>query len=193
MTKLLFATNNPHKLVEIRSMLGSRFTVLSLQDIGFSGEIPEDRPTLEENASKKAFFLFRRCGCDCFADDTGLEVEALDGEPGVFSARYAGEGKNADDNTAKLLQKMAEIKNRLARFRTVISLIFDGEEFQFEGVVNGEIIDEKRGTGGFGYDPVFMPEGSELTFAEMQPVEKNKISHRGRALEKMVEFLLRRA
>ena len=193
MTKLLFATNNPHKLGEIRSMLGSRFTVLSLQDIGFSGEIPEDRPTLEENASKKAFFLFRRCGCDCFADDTGLEVEALDGEPGVFSARYAGEGKNADDNTAKLLQKMAEIKNRQARFRTVISLIFDGDEFQFEGVVNGEIIDEKRGTGGFGYDPVFMPEGSELTFAEMQPVEKNKISHRGRALEKMVEFLLRRA
>ena len=192
MTKLLFATNNPHKLGEIRSMLGSRFTVLSLQDIGFSGEIPEDRPTLEENASKKAFFLFRRCGCDCFADDTGLEVEALDGEPGVFSARYAGEGKNADDNTAKLLQKMAEIKNRHARFRTVISLIFDGEEFQFEGVVNGEIIDEKRGTGGFGYDPVFMPEGSELTFAEMQPAEKNKISHRGRALGKMVEFLLRR-
>ncbi len=187
--ELVFATNNPHKLHEIRGLLNSRFRILSLQDIGCFEEIPEEGVTLEENASQKARFLYGKYGCDCFADDTGLEVEALGGEPGVFSARYAGPGKNAADNTAKLLKMLAEINHRKARFRTVISLIINGMEQQFEGIVDGEILTEKRGTGGFGYDPVFRPHGSERTFAEMDLEAKNLISHRGRAFEKMVEYL----
>ncbi len=188
--ELVFATNNAHKLYEIRGLLNSRFRILSLQDIGCSEEIPEDGPTLEDNASQKARFLYDKYGVDCFADDTGLEVDALGGEPGVFSARYAGPGKSANDNIEKLLGLLAEINDRKARFRTVISLILDGKEKQFEGVVNGEILTGKHGTGGFGYDPVFRPEGCERTFAEMDLEAKNRISHRGRAFEKMVAYLL---
>lgn len=189
MHELVFATNNRHKLEEICSMLNNRFTILSLQDVGCTEEIPEDRPTLEGNASQKAFYLFDKYGFDCFADDTGLEVEALGGEPGVFSARYAGPGKNAADNTEKLLKSLEKINNRRARFRTVISLVLNGVEWQFEGIVNGVILREKKGTGGFGYDPVFKPEGSDKSFAEMSLEEKNTLSHRGRAFEKLTAFL----
>lgn len=187
--ELVFATNNPHKLHEIRGLLNNRFRILSLQDIGCYEEIPEEGATLEENASQKARFLTDHYGCDCFADDTGLEVEALGGEPGVFSARYAGPGKSAADNVEKLLKILAEINHRRARFRTVISLIINGKKQQFEGVVEGEILYEKRGTGGFGYDPIFRPFGSDRTFAEMDLEAKNLISHRGRAFEKMAETL----
>ncbi len=170
-------------------MLGDRFRIKSLMEIGCEDEIPEDQPTLEGNASQKAFYLYNKYGYDCFADDTGLEVEALNGEPGVISARYAGSDKNPEENTKKLLEKMAEINNRHARFRTVISLVIKGNEILFEGIVNGVILLEKRGFQGFGYDPVFRPEGSEYSFAEMSMEEKNKISHRGRAVRKLVEYL----
>ncbi len=182
-------TNNRHKLEEIRTMLNSRFRILSLKEIGCREEIPETSPTLEENASQKAWYVFNRYGIDCFADDTGLEVEALGGDPGVFSARYAGPGKSPDDNIVKLLEKLAEINDRRARFRTVISLVIQGRESRFEGTVDGEILRERRGTGGFGYDPVFLPVGKNLTFAEMAMGEKNGISHRGRALEKLMLYL----
>jgi XTP/dITP diphosphohydrolase len=187
---LVFATHNRYKLQEIRSMLNDRFRIISLDDIGCTEDIPETQPTLEGNASQKTNYLFERYHCNCFADDTGLEVDALDGEPGVISARYAGPGKDFEDNISKLLEKLAKIKNRKARFRTVISLIIDGREKQFEGVVQGEILREKQGSGGFGYDPVFLPDGKDLTFAEMSLEEKNKISHRGKAFEKLVEYLL---
>jgi len=188
--QLVFATHNRYKLHEIRSMLNDRFRVISLDDIGCLEEIPETQSTLEGNASQKTRYLYGRFHCNCFADDTGLEVEALGGEPGVISARYAGPGKNFDDNIVKLLEKLTEIKNRRARFRTVISLLIDGQEKQFEGIVRGEILKEKRGNGGFGYDPVFLPDGKNLTFAEMSLEEKNKISHRGKAFEKLAEYLL---
>lgn len=188
--KLVFATNNLHKIKEIQSLLHNSFQILSLADIGFTGEIPEDCSTLEGNASQKAWFIYQRYGFNSFADDTGLEVEALDGEPGVLSARYAGAGKNFDDNITKLLDVMSEINNRNARFRTVISLVIDQQEMQFEGIVRGGILRERRGHQGFGYDPVFRPEGSNLTFAEMDLEEKNKISHRGRAFHQMVSYLL---
>jgi len=187
--ELVFATNNLHKLNEIRNMLNDRFVILSPEQIGCREEIPENRLTLEGNAFQKAFYIYDRYGYNCFADDTGLEVEALGGEPGVFSARYAGPGRDAGDNTRKLLDKMAEINNRSARFRTVISLITDGKETQFEGIVQGTILREKRGVLGFGYDPVFSPAGSPLSFAEMDPEAKNRISHRGIAFEKLVKYL----
>lgn len=187
--KLVFSTNNQHKLQELQEILGSDFTLLSLKDIGCDEEIPEEQPTLEGNASQKAFYVFNNYGYDCFSDDTGLEIEALNGEPGVFSARYAGEEKSAEANMEKVLAKLSKINNRKARFRTVISLVIDGEEKQFEGVVEGEILKEKRGGSGFGYDPVFRPFGFEKSFAEMELSDKNKISHRGRAVEKLVQFL----
>lgn len=187
--KLVFATNNQHKLKELQAILGSQFQLLSLKDIGCDEEIPEEQPTLEGNASQKSHFIYKKYGYSCFADDTGLEIEALNGEPGVYSARYAGEDKNAGANMNKVLEKMAKINNRKARFRTVISLIINGEERQFEGVVEGEILREKRGNSGFGYDPIFRPTGFQETFAEMNLAAKNKISHRGRAVEKLIQYL----
>ncbi len=190
--KLVFATNNQHKLKELQAILGNRFQLLSLKDIGCDEEIPEEQPTLEGNASQKSHFIYEKYGYSCFADDTGLEIEGLNGEPGVCSARYAGEEKNANANMDKVLNKMTKIKNRNARFRTVISLIIDGNEVQFEGIVEGEILTEKRGDSGFGYDPVFRPHGFQQTFAEMNLTDKNKISHRGRAVEKLVQYLQKR-
>lgn len=189
MKKLVFATNNQHKLTELQSILGGRYQLLSLADIGFFDDIPETRDTLEGNASQKANFVYDRFGMNCFADDTGLEVEALDNAPGVYSARYAGPQRSSDDNVKKLLHDLQKINNRAARFRTVISLIIDGNEKLFEGIVEGKIIDTPKGTQGFGYDPIFVPDGHNLTFAEMDMEEKNKISHRGRAVEKLVIFL----
>ena len=187
--ELVFATNNPHKLQEINHLLGSSIELLSLNDINCSDEIPENQETLEGNASEKSLYIFNKYGFNCFADDTGLEIDALNGEPGVYSARYAGEQRNADDNMNLVLDKLNKIKNRKARFRTVISLVIDGREIQFEGIVEGKILEEKRGKTGFGYDPIFKPDESQLSFAEMQMEEKNKISHRGRAVRKLVDYL----
>ncbi|RIH65596.1 non-canonical purine NTP diphosphatase [Mariniphaga sediminis] len=187
--ELVFATNNKHKLEELQAILGDHFKLLSLDDIGCLEEIPEEQPTLEGNASQKAFHVYQKYGYSCFADDTGLEIEALNGEPGVFSARYAGEDKNPEANMAKVLHKLTKIKNRKARFRTVISLIINGDEKQFEGIVDGEILEKKQGRAGFGYDPIFKPVGYDLSFAEMDMEEKNRISHRGRAVEKLVKYL----
>jgi XTP/dITP diphosphohydrolase len=187
--KLVFATNNQHKLQEIKQLLDHSIELLCLNDINCMDDIPENQDTLEGNASEKSFYIFNKYGLNCFADDTGLEIEALNGEPGVYSARYAGEERSSDKNMNLVLEKLDKIKNRKARFRTVISLIIDGQETQFEGVVNGQILEEKKGTTGFGYDPVFQPEESNLSFAEMSMDEKNRISHRGRAVQKLVEFL----
>ncbi|MBN1985066.1 MAG: non-canonical purine NTP diphosphatase [Prolixibacteraceae bacterium] len=187
--KLVFATNNKHKLAELQAILGNHFQLLSLTDIGCNEEIPEEQPTLEGNARQKALYVFEKYNIPCFADDTGLEIEALNGAPGVYSARYAGENKNSDANMDKVLAEMTKIKNRNARFRTVISYISDGNEKQFEGVVKGKILTEKRGNSGFGYDPIFQPDGFDLTFAEMKLEDKNKISHRGRAVAKLVAYL----
>lgn len=187
--ELVFATNNPHKLIEVQHLLGKRFKLLSLRDINISEDIPEDHNTLEKNASQKAWYIHNIIKCDCFADDTGLEVDALNGQPGVYSARYAGEGKNPKDNIKKLLKELEGIDVRKARFRTVVSLIFDGREYLFEGIVNGKIIDKERGVDGFGYDSVFLPDGYSLTFAEMALDQKNQISHRARAINLLVDFL----
>jgi len=190
--KLVFATNNQNKLKEIQDMLGEEFEILSLAEIFCEDEIPEDYETLEENASQKAFYIYDKYKINCFADDTGLEIDALNNEPGVYSARYAGEAKSSEANMAKVLTKMEGETNRNARFRTVIALVLEGEEFQFEGIVNGAILKEKRGVDGFGYDPIFEPEGLNVSFAEMDMKSKNEISHRGRAVRKLVDFLLKR-
>lgn len=187
--ELVFATNNSHKLYEVQHLLGDSFKLLSLSDIGFSDEIPEDYDTLELNASQKAWHIYNKYKIDCFADDTGLEVDALGGRPGVFSARYAGEDKDPQANMKKLLNELHGSTNRKARFRTVISLIIGGDEFRFEGIVDGQIILDGRGEKGFGYDPVFLPEGYSITFAEMDLDSKNKISHRSRAVNALVAFL----
>lgn len=187
--RLVFSTNNKNKLQELQAILGEKYSLLSLKDIGCTEEIPEEQPTLEGNASQKAFYVYNKYGHNCFSDDTGLEIEALNGEPGVYSARYAGEEKSAEANMEKVLFKLAKINNRKARFRTVISLVIDGKEKQFEGIVNGVILEQKRGESGFGYDPVFQPNGFEKSFAEMNLSDKNKISHRGRAVQKLVEYL----
>ena len=187
--KLVFATNNQHKLHEIRKLLDDSIELLSLNDIGCEIDIPENQDTLEGNAAEKSFFIYNKYGINCFADDTGLEIEALNGSPGVYSARYAGEARDPENNMDLVLSKLNKIKNRKARFRTVISLVIDGCETQFEGVVDGCILEEKRGKVGFGYDPIFQPDGFGLSFAEMPLDEKNKISHRGRAVQKLVEFL----
>ncbi len=187
--KLLFATNNQHKLKEVREILGPDVEVITLRDAGVETDIPETQETLEGNASQKAWFIFDRTGLDCFADDTGLEIEALDGRPGVYSARYAGEGCTFDDNVQKVLGEMQGKENRRARFRCVISLIIHGRETVFEGAVEGTIAHEPEGAGGFGYDPVFVPQGYSQSFALMPPSAKNAISHRGRAVEKMRRFL----
>ncbi len=194
--EIVFATNNRHKLEEICSKLGEDFQLIGLKELGLDQEIPEDHDTLEANASQKAWFIYEQSGKNVFADDTGLEVEALDGEPGVYSARYSRIGSlvfpdmdSVEGNIKKLLQLMEGEANRRARFRTVIALIINGKEYQFEGIVEGEILASSSGAGGFGYDPVFRPQGEELSFAEMDLGQKNRISHRGRAVEKLVQFL----
>jgi XTP/dITP diphosphohydrolase len=189
MIKLVFATNNEHKLNEIQNMLGNRFLLLSLSEIGCFEDIPETRDTIEGNASQKANYIYERYGFNCFADDTGLEVEALGMAPGIYSARYAGPQRNSIDNMKKLLFELDKINIRTARFRTVISFIMKGTETQFEGVVEGEILKEPRGIKGFGYDPIFQPNGYTVSFAEMELNKKNEISHRGRAFTKLINFL----
>ena len=187
--KIVFATNNAHKLAEVRAVLGSAFDIVTLREVGITEDIPETGATLDENASQKARYVYERTGLDCFADDTGLEVEALDGAPGVHSARYATDGHDFAANNRKLLCELEGKENRRARFRTVISLIRDGEELQVEGIVRGEIAQREAGCGGFGYDPLFIPEGYDITFAEMSADEKNAISHRGRAVAELVKVL----
>jgi len=188
--KLVFASNNEHKIKEINSLLGNSFMLLSLKDINIMDDIPEEEPQLEGNALSKARFVYNATGRDVFADDTGLEIDALNGMPGVHSARFAGEKKDSSANIEKVLSLLGNTKNRKARFRTVIALILDKKEYLFEGIVNGTIIHDKRGSEGFGYDPVFIPDGKTQTFAEMDLAEKNKISHRARAFEKLKDFLL---
>ena len=187
--KMVVATNNAHKLKEIAAILGQEIELLSLKDIQCFADIPETADTLEGNARQKAMYIYENYGMDCFADDTGLEVEALGGAPGVLSARYAGEGHDSEANMQKLLKELAGKENRKAQFRTVICLIRGGKEYLFEGIVKGEIIQEKRGGAGFGYDPIFVPEGYDLTFAELGDDVKNTISHRARAVEKLCQFL----
>jgi XTP/dITP diphosphohydrolase len=187
--RLVFATNNKHKIREISDLLDDRFKVLALADVSITEDIPEDADNLADNALFKARYVHERTGLNVFADDTGLEVDALDGAPGVHSARYAGANKDPDDNIIKLLKELKGVKDRKARFRTVIALIYDNREFLFEGKVDGKIIQNRKGTGGFGYDPVFMPEGYDQTFAEIPLSEKNKISHRAQAMKKLIAFL----
>ena len=187
--KLVVATNNAHKLEEIAASLGDEMELLSLKDIKCFADIPETADTLEGNARQKAMYIYENYGMDCFADDTGLEVDALNGAPGVYSARYAGDGHDSEANMQKLLHELEGKKNRKAQFRTAICLIQEGKEYLFEGIVKGEIIGEKRGGAGFGYDPIFVPEGYEQTFAELGNDIKNTISHRARAVEKLCSFL----
>ncbi|MEE1098334.1 MAG: RdgB/HAM1 family non-canonical purine NTP pyrophosphatase [Alistipes sp.] len=187
--KILFATNNKHKFEEVQAVLGEGFELVTPQEVGITEDIPEDSPTLEGNALQKARFLNEKTGLDCFADDTGLEVEALGGAPGVHSARYATDGHDFAANNRLLLKNMEGIGNRRARFRTVIALILEKKEYLFEGIVNGHIAQCESGMKGFGYDPLFIPEESNLSFAEMTAAEKNAISHRGRAVRKLEKFL----
>ena len=187
--KLVLATNNQHKLEEVSQILGDQFEILSLKDIHCDVDIPETADTLEGNALLKAEYIYKNYGLDAFADDTGLEIEALNNEPGVYSARYAGEDKSAQANMLKVLEKLEGIDNRKAQFRTAISLILDGKPYLFEGIIKGTIIKEKRGEAGFGYDPIFMPEGYDKTFAELGTDIKNEISHRAIAVKKLNEFL----
>ena len=192
MKTLVFATNNLHKLEEVRDILGGSFRIASLKEIECTDDIPETADTLEGNALQKARYVKDKFGYDCFADDTGLEVEALGGAPGVFSARYAGPGHDSEANMQKLLKELEGKTNRQAQFRTVVALLLEGREYTFEGIVRGTILTERRGTAGFGYDPVFVPEGYAETFAEMGSEEKNRISHRARAVQKLADFLHKR-
>lgn len=187
--KILFATNNAHKLKEVQAVLGTTFELVTPHDCGVDEEIPEEQPTLEGNASQKAHYLHARTGLDCFADDTGLEVEALGGAPGVHSARYATDGHDFAANNRLLLRNLEGQTNRRARFRTVISLLLGGEEHLFEGVVQGRIIDHEQGSEGFGYDPLFIPDGYDRTFAQMTTEQKNAVSHRARAVRKLADYL----
>lgn len=190
MKSIVFATNNPHKMREVRQLLGDHYQFLSLAEIGCEEDIPETSPTIEGNALQKARYVYERYGYNCFAEDTGLEVRALDGAPGVYTARYAGPARDAMDNMQKLLRELRPHEDRTARFKTVIALIIDGQEYTFEGIVNGQIAPEMSGAEGFGYDPVFMPEAQTITFADMPAEAKNQISHRGRAIRKLQAFLL---
>lgn len=187
--KLVFATNNAHKLQEVSDILGDQIDLLSLKDINCNTDIDETGITLEENASLKSSFVYNNFQIDCFADDTGLEVEALNGEPGVYSARYAGDNHDSEANMQKLLDNLNNKTNRKARFRTVISLIMDGKELFFEGIIEGEITKEKQGHSGFGYDPIFQPDGYHETFAELGEDIKNRISHRSIAVNKLCKYL----
>lgn len=189
MHKLVFATNNAHKIEEVAHKIGDQFTLLSLDDIGCTADIAETGTTFPENASIKSNFIYSRYQIDCFGDDSGLEIDALNNEPGVYSARYAGTHGDHAANINKVLQNLGDNTDRKASFRTVISLIWKGEEHFFEGTVEGTIRHERSGEKGFGYDPIFQPDGYDITFAEMTMDQKNAISHRARALEKMVEFL----
>lgn len=189
MREIIFATNNAHKLGEVQALLGDAFSLVTLRACGITEDIPETAPTLEGNALQKARYVYERTGKSCFADDTGLEVDALGGAPGVHSARYATDGHDFEANNRLLLHNLEAENNRKANFRTVIALILDGEEFLFEGRVDGAITRTPSGNGGFGYDPLFIPEGYDVTFADMSADEKNAISHRGRAVAKLVEFL----
>jgi XTP/dITP diphosphohydrolase len=189
MQQLVFATNNTHKLIEVQALLYDKISLLTLNDIGCHEDIAETGRTFKENASIKSHFVSSRYKINCFADDSGLEIEALNGEPGVYSARYGGEHGNHAANNAKVLDKMNGVSNRKARFIAVISLIWEGEEYFFEGTVEGSIRTELTGTDGFGYDPIFQPDGYDVTFAEMAIDEKNAISHRGEAVKKLVDFL----
>lgn len=186
---LIFATNNQHKVDEVRHVIGDRFSIITLKEAGIDIDIPEPHDTLEENATEKSMTVYRLTGKDCFSEDTGLETEALNGEPGVKSARYAGDGRNFQANIDKLLQELNGQPNRKARFRAVISLILSGKEYRFEGICEGRITEEQKGREGFGYDPVFVPDGSSLTFAEMGMEEKNTYNHRQKAMTKMIQFL----
>lgn len=187
--KIVFATNNAHKLSEVAQVVGDKFELVTLRECGITEDIPENEPTLEGNALAKARYVYSRTGLNCFADDTGLEVDALNGEPGVRSARYATDGHDDEANKRLLLERMQGVENRAAQFRTAVALIVDGKEYLFEGIVRGDIACEEHGVGGFGYDPLFLPEGGALTFAEMSAEAKNEISHRGRAVRKLAEFL----
>ncbi len=187
--KLVFATNNLNKLKEVQEMLSDEIELLSLKDIGCFEDIPETANTLEGNARIKANHITKNYGYDCFADDTGLEVPSLNGEPGVYSARYAGAPRNADNNMNKLLSNLSNKEDRSAQFRTIITLNLGGKSYDFEGICEGTILSEKRGNQGFGYDPIFQPKGYETSFAEMSLDEKNEISHRKRAVQKLVDFL----
>jgi XTP/dITP diphosphohydrolase len=187
--RLCFATNNQHKLDEVKQLLGNTFELLSLADIGCNEELPEDHETLEENSLQKARYVFDKFKINCFADDTGLEVEALSGAPGVYSARYAGEQRNSEDNINLLLKSLEGKANRNARFRTVVTLVQEEEVNQFEGIVSGVILQDRRGAQGFGYDPIFLPDGVSKSMAELSSAEKNTISHRGAAIKKLVAFL----
>ena len=190
--KICFATNNIKKIEEVKAALGEEFEVVSLREIGCFEELPETGDTLDHNAFQKARFVKDKYGVDCFADDTGLEVDALQGAPGVYSGRFAGEPRSDARNLKLLLEKMGAQPNRTARFRTIIALILEGEEHAFEGIAEGEILHEEMGTGGFGYDPIFRPKGFDRTFAELSLEEKNEISHRGRAVKNLISFLRNR-
>ena len=187
--KLIFATNNQHKVNEIQPLVGNDFELITLKDAGIDTDIPEPFDSLEENAAHKSKTIYNLTGLNCFSEDTGLEVTALNGEPGVKSARYSGEDKSFDKNIDKLLINLDSKKDRSARFRTVISLLIDGKEIQFEGICEGYIIQNRQGNEGFGYDPVFVPSGAEITFAQMTMEEKNKFSHRRKAVDKLVNYL----
>ena len=187
--KLVFATQNHNKLREVQALLGNNFQLIDLTQLDFHDEIPETQPTIKGNAAEKAWFIYNKFGIACFADDTGLEVDALNGAPGVYSARYAGPGKNAHDNLTKVLAEMKGKENRNARFKTVLALIIDGKEYFFEGIVEGVILEAERGHDGFGYDPIFQPEGYDQTFAEMPLSVKNAISHRGKAFKALDDYL----
>lgn len=186
---LVFATNNENKVNEIRSMLGESFSIITLKEAGIDIDIPEPHDTLEDNAREKSSVIYEMTGKDCFSEDTGLEIDALNGAPGVLSARYAGEQKLSEDNIAKVLQEMEGREDRRAHFRTVISLILRGTEYQFTGVCSGTILTATKGGKGFGYDPIFVPDGSHKTFAEMDMADKNKFSHRAKALQQLITFL----
>ncbi len=187
--KLIFATNNKHKLEEVTKIINKRFKIVSLKDIECFEDIPETQNTIEGNASQKSHYIYKKYKMNCFADDTGLEIDALNGEPGVYSARYAGEDCSFEDNVKKVLKKLEGTKNRNAQFKTVISLIINGKEHQFEGIIKGKILNKKKGNLGFGYDPIFQPENYKKTFAELPSEIKNKISHRGIATKKLADFL----
>ena len=189
---LIFATNNRHKLTEVNQILGDKIELTTLAECGITEDIPETSPTIEGNALQKARYVWERTGHSCFADDTGLEVDALGGAPGVRSARYATDGHDFEANVTLLLRNLEGVTERSAQFRTVVALILDGEEYLFEGIVRGHITNERFGEGGFGYDPVFVPEGEVMTFAEMSAEAKNAISHRGRAMAKLAEWLAER-
>ncbi len=192
MKDIVFATNNKHKLEEVRAIMGHAFNILGLQEIGCNDDIPETADTFEGNALQKAEYIHEQYGYDCFADDSGLEVESLGNAPGVYSARYAGEPSDSLRNMEKLLKELEGKNNRRARFRTVIALVYDGEVKYFEGCIEGEILESKHGDKGFGYDPLFLPQGYDRTFAEMDAAEKNKISHRALATAKLIDYLLKK-